>query len=267
MQSRRTSATTKFAVDTLSFQWRGEWFTVWFDGNGKITVDNGTFAEPVANSFSLPHIKYCPGSTPICEAECYVHGLQENEPEIYVNYEKNARAIERILADPDLLENAARCFAQWIIRHAPRGFRWHVSGDVFSADYAWFIIAVCRFAPDVPFWIYTRSFTFVPILINASNLVVNLSADANNYEQALAIHKKRGLRICYMTVGGSVPNDLPDGSVIFPSHQLRGRDLPDPKKAPWWRSLNSRQKKMVCPPDFFGQSERLRCGPCKRCLV
>src|SRR5690606_41636977 len=57
------------------------------------------------------------------------------------------------------------------------------------------------------------------------------------------------------------PADLPDGSVVFPDYANRGRDLePDARSHPWWQALTERQRRMVCPADFFGQSREYRCG-------
>ncbi len=249
-------------------------YEFWFDGNGKITWDNGTFEQPAANAFSLVQVEDCPGATSVCIKDCYVHRLEEAEPEVHAKYRHNSGEIRRALVDPHQAAAVAVAFAGWIRKHAPQGFRWHVSGDIFSDQYAQFIAGVCLAAPGVPFWIYTRSFQYLQPILNIPNLVVNLSADADNYNAAKALHKAHGLRICYMTVDGALPDtdslardDLPAGSVIFPSHQLRGRDLPEPTDAPWWRGLSLEQRKMVCPPDFFGQSETMRCGPCKKCLV
>ena len=242
-------------------------YEFWFDGNGKITWDNGTFEKPTANAFSLVQVEDCPGATEVCKENCYVHRLEEAEPEVHAKYRHNSSEIRRALVDPHQAAAVAVAFAGWIKKNASHGFRWHVSGDIFSDRYAQFIAGVCDHAPEVPFWIYTRSFQYLEQILGIPNLVVNLSADADNYAEVLALHKAHGLRICYMTVDGALPDDLSAGSVIFPSHQLRGRDLPEPTDAPWWQGLTHDQKKMVCPPDFFGQSEKLRCGPCKKCLV
>lgn len=253
---------TKFALSSL----RVGAYEFWFDGNGKITWDNGTFEQPTANAFSLVQVEDCPGATTVCKEHCYVHRLEEAEPEVHAKYRHNSKEIRRVI-EARRIGLAANAFAIWAMENAHHGFRWHVSGDIFSLAYAEFIASVCVLAPVVPFWIYTRSFQYLEPILNIANLVVNLSADADNYAEAMAMHKAHGLRICYMTVDGALPEDLPAGSVIFPSHQLRGRDLPKPTDAPWWQGLAHDQKKMVCPPDFFGQSEALRCGPCKKCLV
>lgn len=259
---------TKFALEQLPVTMPdGNILTFWFDGNGKITVGNGTFVEPTANSFSLVQIKDCPFATPICKSVCYVHRLEEAEQAVHSKYQHNSRVIRLVLADPAYRLAAENNFSAWIQRHCSQGFRWHVSGDIISLEHAQFIRSVCDKAASVPFWIYTRSFPYVEPLLGAKNLAINLSADKDNWHNALELHNKLNLRVCYMTVAGEVPQNLPKGSVIFPSHELRGRDLPNPLNAWWWQSLMPKQKQMVCPPDFFGQSEHLRCGPCKKCLV
>jgi len=257
---------TKFTIEKLVIPIHGEEDIIfWFDGNGKITLDNGTFEKPAANSFSLVHKKDCPGATEICKSVCYVNGLEKNEKEVHDKYLHNSRVIKEVLGNPEYRNIAIRFFAKWIRRNCHKGFRWHVSGDIFSIEYAEFIASVCRMS-RVFSWIYTRSFEYVEPLHCIANLVVNLSADEENWGQAVKAHDEFGFRICYMTVDGTVP-PLPEGSVIFPSYELRGRDLPDPKQAPWWQSLTLEQRRMVCPPDFFGQSEKNRCGPCNKCLT
>jgi len=239
----------------------------YFDGNGKITRDNSSFVNPIANAFSLVQIEDCPFATPICKSVCYVHGLEKAEKEIHAAYRHNSRVIREVLTQSNYREFAIQAFAEYIYKNAPRGFRWHVAGDIFSVDYSQFICDVCVLVPAIPFWIYTRSFAYIEPLFEAKNLIVNLSTDKNNWQEALGVHERFGFRLCYLTVEGEVPDDLPDGSVIFPSYELRGRKLHEPKQAWWWQTLDARQREMVCPADFFGQSETWRCGPCKKCLA
>ncbi|MEK7066696.1 MAG: hypothetical protein AAB965_03970, partial [Patescibacteria group bacterium] len=92
-------------------------------------------------------------------------------------------------------------------------------------------------------------------------------ADKDNWPTMRAVGFHYGLRVVYFTPGGEeLPTDLPLGSVIFPDHSLRGRNLPKPTDAPFWQTLTKDQRQMVCPADFFGQSANIRCGPCKKCL-
>lgn len=236
---------------------------LYVDGNSKITAGNGSYDAPAPNAFSLPHISTCPGSTLICRRSCYVHGLEKAAPEIYAQYRENERVLHGVLRDGGAPE--ARTFASWIDEHCRGGFRWHVSGDVFSIEHAEWIALVCRNSP-VPHWIYTRSRWAVPILLKAPNLTVNISTDAESYARAKQ-WAGESVRLCYLSKGiGDVPADLPAGSVIFPDYPARGRSLEEPTKHLWWLERSTRERRMVCPADFFGQSESHRCGPCSKCL-
>jgi hypothetical protein len=236
------------------------------DGNSKITCGNGSYEHPAPNAFSLPHVSSCPGSTPECRASCYVHGLAKNAPDTYQLYALNAVALHRALLMPSTAARSAEILGRWIRENASAGFRWHVSGDVMHERHADWIYQVCRNSPGVMHWIYTRTFAAVPILSCAENLTVNVSADAYNVKEARRVAALYRARVCYLTRDGSFPL-LPEGSVIFPDYGLRGRALDEPTDAPWWQSLTTEERRMVCPADFFGQSQAHRCGPCNKCLV
>jgi hypothetical protein len=240
---------------------------LYVDGNSKITVGNGTYENPTPNALSLPHISTCPGATKECIASCYIYGLQKNASEVYAKYCQNERVIHKVLARPEEYLNIVYNFSNWISENCKDGFRWHVSGDVMNADHAHWIANVAGHSPNVRHWIYTRSLWLVDILARPVNLVVNVSADVENYINAREAALTHGVRLCYLTRDGSFPDDLPEGSVIFPDYDLRGRDLTKPTDHLWWQGLSQEHKKMVCPADFFGQSEQHRCGPCTKCLV
>lgn len=241
-------------------------YSFWIDGNSKITWANGTYAEPKPNAFSLPHISTCPGATDRCMNSCYVGNLKKHAPETYAKYELNARSLHFALRSPVIVWQAIDKLSDWIHDNVT-SFRWHVSGDIFNETYAHWIADVCDATPDVKFWIYTRSLWAVKILTGTRNLAVNVSADKDNYAQARRVADTWGARICYLVsdIGEQLP-DLPPGSVIFPDYPLRGRQLPVAAEHPWWKSITTEQKRMVCPVDFAGQSEKNRCGPCDRCL-
>lgn len=249
------------------------------DGNSKITGWNGSYDAPVPNAFSLPAASvsapgYCPRSTPTCRASCYVEGLAKHAPDVYEAYRQNADALQSLRAAPvDRLWRAADAFGEWIAANASKGFRWHVSGDVWDVQHACWIVAVCRAAPSVPFWIYTRTLSAVPTLVLAKNLAVNVSGDRDNYVDARDCAAQNSARLAYMATERDhadgqafVPHDLPDGSVIFPDYPLRGRELAAPTSHAFWRGIDRKTRLQVCAADFFGQSEEHRCGPCAKCL-
>ena len=235
------------------------------DGNSKINLDD--YYEPTPNALSLPHVSTCPGATPTCLRSCYVNGLQRNAPDVCESYRANEATLHRALMTPDARAASAERLGAWIGANVS-GFRWHVSGDVMCDRHAWWIVDVCRQSPCTPHWIYTRTLQLADVLCQARNLSVNLSADADNWAAARRVAEHTGARLCFEASGeGAVPAGLRAGDVIFPDYPLRGRELDEPTSAPWWQGLTQEQRRMVCPADFFGQSERHRCGPCKRCLV
>lgn len=262
-----TAKTTEFTYETIE----AAGYTFTFDGNQKVTADNGTFEEPEPNAFSLVQAIDCPFRTPTCDDSCYVHNLEKFQPEIHDFYKSNSQNIRDMLElDHRFVRGeVVTAFAEWINRNASGGFRWHVSGDVYSEAYAEFIVDVVWETPKVDHWIYTRSFPFLEYLLGPPNLVVNLSADKDNYWLARRYADKYDLRVCYLTVDGEVPDDLKEGDVIFPDYALRGvgqKPFEFRNDSEWWQGLAGRNKKMVCPVDVYGKSEKIRCGPCKRCI-
>lgn len=238
--------------------------TIHIDSNSKSTASNGDFFNPKPNAFSLPPVSTCPGSTAKCRKDCYVQGLAKFSPEVFATYTTNERVLHILLEQGP--ETGAQELGEWIAEHCKGGFRWHVSGDIFSRDHAQWIANVCNNSPEVRHWIYTRSFFAVPLLTaQAKNLTVNISADADNLDLAARVAAVYPVRLTYFSHDGSLP-DLPDDSIIFPNYSVRGRDLDEPTSHPWWQGLSQRERKMVCPTDFFGQSEVHRCGPCDKCL-
>jgi hypothetical protein len=216
---------------------------------------------------------------------CYVHGLEAAAKTTHDLYRHNSRTLREIFAAPDGVgysadQPAGRWWARrlgaWIEEHARGGFRWHVSGDLFDPTYAWWVARVVECSPSVRHWIYTRSHAMSAAFVGVSNITVNYSVDVDNYETAkayAAAHAAIGepVRLCYMVTGdGHVPSDLPPGSVIFPDYSLRGSrgDTPNDQRASssWWQSLTGEHRRMVCGVDFYGKSEKMRCGPCLKCI-
>lgn len=204
---------------------------------------------------------------------CYVQGLRVAAPQVHAQYEQNSRTIRDLLNNGSY--NDARAWAgavaAWITAFAPGGFRWHVSGDIFSQGYAHWIADVVRDSPTVKHWIYTRSHGLIAPLVRLPNLSINLSADRDNIWSARSTRAQyrsiRELRIAYLvTDDGYVPRDLPADSVVFPDYSLRGRDLARPTDGAWWQSLTSAQRRMVCGVDYFGPSRSSRCGVCTKCI-
>lgn len=201
------------------------------DGPGGLHLFFGGTSVGREFAFSLPSavisgVEHCPGSTPTCRSVCNAGADQ--------TYEHNAATIRAILADDDLGSAWVMALAGWIRENAPDGFRWHDSGDVFSADYATWIADVCAESPEVDHKIYTRSFDEKPLgalarasTLRGGNLMITLSCDYDNYHQAFWSALRHGvawqdakdgqeipLRLCYLTTDKHMPGDLPEGSEV-----------------------------------------------------
>lgn len=232
-----------------------------FDGNSKITCEDGSFESPVANSFSLPHIASCPDATEVCMAECYVHGVPA---EVYRSYLQNYRTLLRAYR-AKRISSLVGPISQYMLSNNLSRFRWHTSGDIFAPWYADMIGEICKLTPEIKHWIYTRT-DYGLLLTQYGNMTVNLSADSENLEKMRELKRKNSdFNLTYLAQTPDEP--LPkEADVIFSTYALRGRDLIDPRDHFWWQRLPHEQQRKVCPVDFFGQSEIMRCGPCKKCL-
>lgn len=246
---------------------------LFIDGNQKISG----FDDPKPNAFSIVQVDDCPYRTPSCESSCYAHQIEKHVPDLHAMYRHNSAAIRKILGS-DLEVGWIDHLAKWISENCEdRGFRWHVSGDVYSAEYADFIATVCTYSTGVAHWIYTRSFPYLEQLVevstvNGGNLAINLSADRDNYWLARRFAETYGLRVCYMvtSMDDRPPPDMREGDVLFPDYSLRGAVGLSPTEqrdaSPWWQSLTGAQQHMTCPTDFYSKAAGTVCGPCRKCL-
>jgi hypothetical protein len=149
-------------------------------------------APLIKNAFSLPSGKEfsCPGATNVCETVCYAGKLERQYPGVRAlvlhNWEllRNANLTEMV----DLLsEMIGEFVSDCDKRDAPKIFRWHADGDIFSAVYAVALAITCKMFPDVQFWIYTRSFALATAYLDdIPNLSVYLSVDSENESLALS---------------------------------------------------------------------------------
>src|SRR5581483_8810679 len=166
----RPSATSAASTAFCAAKVEGPGGFLWIDGNGKITAANGKLDAPKPNAFSLVQIADCPGSTEACRRACYVHSLEKHAPQTHALYRHNSEFIRRTIKDHGASAQWAALLAEWIEDNCRGGFRWHVSGDIFSLDYAEFIAAVCDLSPCVSHWIYTRSFDLVDPLFSVATI-------------------------------------------------------------------------------------------------
>ncbi|MGY1763052.1 hypothetical protein ACI79G_15480 [Geodermatophilus sp. SYSU D00779] len=159
---------------------------------------NGKTAR-IANSFGLPAGRRysCPGATATCERVCYAGKLEKLYKGVLDVLTGNMLALAgldrsgmaELLADMIGGFRADCDRAERRGARVPRDFRIHWDGDFFSLAYAEAWADVIRAAPDIRFWVYTRSFDsaaldVLPALSGLSNLSVYLSVDPDNLEAA-----------------------------------------------------------------------------------
>ena len=224
-------------------------FELIVDGNSKISG-----WDPRPNAFSLPAPATCPGSTVACRSTCYASSDGSKLPEqLRDRYDANLETLKAIFLEPNAGYDQAVQFGRWIAEHCQdTGFRWHVSGDVFSDQHAWWIVVAVLVSPEVQHWIYTRTLRVVPILSQASpGLALSVSADRDNFRQAAAVAREYHARLTYLWSGEEIP-ELPSKTVIFPDYSARAQQPPprDPR---------------LCKADLYGHAETRRCGVCTRC--
>lgn len=80
-------------------------------------------------------------------------------------------------------------------RKIPDIFRIGYDGDVMKEEEALGITLACRMTPQTQFWLYTRSFSLVHLMIGIPNLTLYLSIDKYNIERAKNIKDNLGKKV------------------------------------------------------------------------
>lgn len=156
-------------------------------------------ASVIANAFSLPSGKSCPGMTSICEKVCYAGKLEKMYPSFRALVEHNFNLLKD--ASPlEMIELLSEMIADFRAdcdkRGAKKLFRIHADGDYFNVDYAWAWKQVILSNPDIQFWSYTRSLFATHILNDILNHSLYFSTDDEN--QNLVESLPPGVKIAYL---------------------------------------------------------------------
>jgi hypothetical protein len=128
-------------------------------------------------TFSLPAGGTCPGQSPLCAANCYAgagHFLRGSVQAVYrrnLRMSRRADFVERVVGE--------------IRDRRVRLLRLHVSGDLYSVEYAAKWVEIAGGCPETRIWAYTRSWR-VPAIFPAleelaalPNVRLWFSADAD----------------------------------------------------------------------------------------
>lgn len=165
-------------------------------------------AKPkVFNSFGLPAILSCPEYTEWCMQVCYAFNLQRawSTVDNLVNHN-----LSLLKACGSNVSRMVTLLSEMIESIDWKGttpvFRWHWDGDIFSRQYAIAIAETCRKFPNIQFWLYTRSFDYIPEIIDIPNLTVYLSVDAYNLDKAIETYDRHPsllIAACHETWDGA----------------------------------------------------------------
>jgi ferredoxin len=155
--------------------------------SGKSVKVKNTFGLPSGSRFS------CPGMTSVCESVCYAGQIEKQYVAVRNLLLGNWNALQgkSTVEMADMLTEMVASFDRECDRvGAVKKFRLHWDGDFFSHSYtqAW-ALTMLRF-PDIQFWVYTRSFSFVPALRGVENVTVYLSTDSENALAAVECRKE-----------------------------------------------------------------------------
>jgi hypothetical protein len=203
-----------------------------------LTLKNGKLGSSIFH-FDLPAVTTCPGRSTICERVCYA---------------KSGRFVTRKVKNrlawcyrQSLREDFAERMIAVIRRLGAIVVRLHVSGDLYSADYARKWLEVMRQCAKVRFYLYSRSWRAAGILpwlarmAALSNVRVWFSCDAEGQPETVP----PGVRLAYLQ---HTPEVTPDGAdLVFRVRGLRQARVGLP---------------MACPQET---DKQVNCGNCQYC--
>jgi hypothetical protein len=113
-----------------------------------ISLGNTKIGKRSTPNVSLLPIVTCPAGTP-CAKRCYARRLCINKETIAAWLDNTAFALH------DPIRFCAEV-SGWIAKKKPAFFRWHVAGDIPSAEYQTGVLAVAAAHPATNFLIFTK---------------------------------------------------------------------------------------------------------------
>ena len=178
-----------------------------FGLNYGLPIHGGTCPGATSGSGGCLHLKINNGKN----ATCYMAKLVKAYPNLKKSLDWNTQLVKDKSVE-ELVQILTDTVTEFIKRNKGQQlyFRIHTSGDFYSEDYTKAWHATIKKFPQVQFWVYTRSFFAIPILVELKNLSIYISADASNWKEAKETHDKykqyNNLGISYM--GNTSPDDL-----------------------------------------------------------
>jgi Gene product 88 len=225
---------------------------------------NTKLGEDVAH-WDLPAVGTCPGRSHGCSGllstsgrsagtrHCYMLRIYARRPSVRALHERNLR----LLAD---LPEFQRRVLREVRRRRLRTIRWHVSGDIFSADYGRALLSIMAATPCVEHFLYTRSWRvprLVPILEQMAaleNVSVWYSCDATT---GLPKSWPARVRLCWMALHAAEGESWGSSEDIARCH-LVFMDVPLRRLG-----LATFAGTRVCPQE---RDDQVTCTSCRYCM-
>lgn len=127
--------------------------------------------------FNLPAVTTCPQSTAMCRKACYALKAERLYPSAKASRERHLEASKRYDFIGAMITLIDAEYKKAVKKGKKILFRWHESGDIYSLDYMFSIIAIAKAFDDtdIIFQAYTKSIDFILCLGVPKNLHLTFS--------------------------------------------------------------------------------------------
>ena len=164
----------------------------------KISISAGNRKMGAIRSFSLPPVVTCPKGCP-CAGKCYAAKMCRIYPSVRAAYQRNLEALE---ADMDAVMDELDMELK-----TNRYFRFHVSGDFYSAGYFAAAVDVIRKNPGCEVLAFTKQFDIANTWIRENGpLPVNFKLIFSQWGD-MAVNNPYGLPESAVIFKGCSPAD------------------------------------------------------------
>jgi hypothetical protein len=209
---------------------------------GLLTQGNLKLGQAISH-FDLPAGSTCPGQSELCAKACYAksghYRFTSVQERLKWNYQESQRA------------NFAKLMIAEIKRKGVLVIRLHVSGDIYSAEYAMKWLEVMRQCPRVRFYLYSRSWRIEGIAKVLEQMAALRCAKiwfSIDSETGVPAKVRVGVRLAYLQVDEDEEPELLD--LLFVVRRLK-------------RHAKRMSLPLLCPHQS-GVAEN--CGDCGRCF-
>jgi len=114
-----------------------------------VKISNGNSKMGKIPSVSLPPIKACGKDVP-CKSDCYALKAYRLYPTTRKAWDHNLECYNQ---NPDLYFAS---IGNWLVKHQPRFFRWHVAGDILDQFYLDKMRDIAKTFPKIKFLAFTK---------------------------------------------------------------------------------------------------------------